>query len=165
MSDFSFKNRKFPIKLAPTFLLTASVSFLMSFFSIIFLQDNKDFLDLKNYDVEDIEYEFQTLLENSSFDEIVISTNEEEEEECQFFAQSGSFRTFSAATSQLEELRKIGYSPVIENVTSQNGFNYKVIVGPFANRSQTNNARENLRRLNMDSLEIKSCIKLTDEST
>tara|TARA_B100001248_G_scaffold157464_1_gene118549 strand:+ start:1215 stop:1709 length:495 start_codon:yes stop_codon:yes gene_type:complete len=164
MSDFSFKNKKFPIKLVPTFLLAASVSFLMSFFSIIFLQDNKDFLDLKNYDVEDIEYEFQTLLENSSFDEIVISTNKKEEE-CQFFAQSGSFRTFSAATSQLEELKKIGYSPVIENVTSQNGFNYKVIIGPFANRSQTNNARENLRRLNMDSLEIKSCIKLTDEST
>ena len=164
MSDFSFKNKKFPIKLAPTFLLAASISFLMSLSSIIFLQDNKDFLDLKNYDVEDIEYEFQTLLENSSFDEIVISTNEEEEE-CQFFAQSGSFRTFSAATSQLEELKKIGYSPVIENVTSQNGFNYKVIMGPFANRSQTNNARENLRRLNMDSLEIKSCIKLTDEST
>ena len=163
MSDFSFKNKKFPIKLVPTFLLAASVSFLMSFFSIIFLQDNKDFLDLKNYDVEDIEYEFQTLLENSSFDEIVISTNKEEEE-CQFFAQSGSFRTFSAATSQLEELKKIGYSPVIENVTSQNGFNYKVIIGPFANRSQTNNARENLRRLNMDSLEIKTCIKLTDES-
>ena len=163
MSDFSFKNKKFPIKLVPTFLLAASVSFLMSFFSIIFLQDNKDFLDLKNYDVEDIEYEFQTLLENSSFDEIVISTSEEEEE-CQFFAQSGSFRTFSAATSQLEELKKIGYSPVIENVTSQNVFNYKVIIGPFANRSQTNNARENLRRLNMDSLEIKSCIKLTDES-
>ena len=164
MSNFSFKNKKFPLKLAPTFLLAASVSFLMSFFSIIFLQDNKDFLDLKNYDVEDIEYEFQTLLENSSFDEIVISTNKEEEE-CQFFAQSGSFRTFSAATSQLEELKKIGYSPVIENVTSQNGFNYKVIVGPFANRSQTNNARENLRRHNMDSLEIKSCIKLTNEST
>ena len=164
MSDFSFKNKKFPIKLVPTFLLAASVSFLMSFFSIIFLQDNKDFLDLKNYDVEDIEYEFQTLLENSSFDEIVISTSEEEEE-CQFFAQSGSFRTFSAASSQLEELKKIGYSRVIENVTSQNGFNYKVVVGPFANRSQTNNARENLRRLNMDSLEIKSCIKLTDEST
>ena len=97
MSDFSFKNKKFPIKLVPTFLLAASVSFLMSFFSIIFLQDNKDFLDLKNYDVEDIEYEFQTLLENSSFDEIVISTNKEEEE-CQFFAQSGSFRTFSAAS-------------------------------------------------------------------
>ena len=164
MSDFSFKNKKFPIKLAPTFLLAASVSFLMSIFSIIILQDTKEFLDLENYDVEDIEYEFQTLLENSSFDEIVI-ISDVEQEECQFFAQSGSFRTFSAASSQYEELIKIGYNPVIENVTSQNGFNYKVIVGPFANRSQTNNARENLRRLNMDSLEIKSCIKLTDEST
>ena len=121
-------------------------------------------MDLKHYEVEEIEYEFQTLLENSSFDEIEFS-DDIEEEECQFFAQSGSFKTFSAASSQLEELKKIGFSPVIENVTSQNGFNYKVIVGPFANRSQTNNARENLRRLNMDSLEIKSCIKLTDGST
>lgn len=162
MSNFSFKNKKFPIKAAPTFLLAVSVSFLMSFFSIIFLQDTKEFLNLRDYDVEDIEYEFQTLLENSSFDEIAIIA-ESEEEKCQYFAQSGSFRTFTAASSQLEELKKIGYSPVIENVNSQNGFNYKVIVGPFDNRSQTNNARENLRRLNMDSLEIRSCIKLTNE--
>ncbi len=164
MSDFSFKNKKFPIKFIPTFLITISVSFMMTFLSIIFLQDTKEFLDLKQYEVEEIEYEFQTLLENSSFDEIEFS-DDIEEEECQFFAQSGSFKTFSAASSQLEELKKIGFSPVIENVTSQNGFNYKVIVGPFANRSQTNNARESLRRLNMDSLEIKSCIKLTDGTT
>tara|TARA_X000000950_G_scaffold218988_1_gene263714 strand:- start:21008 stop:21502 length:495 start_codon:yes stop_codon:yes gene_type:complete len=164
MSNFSFKNKKFPIKAAPTFLVAISVSFLMSFFSIIFLQDAKQFLDLKDYDVEDIEYEFQTLLENSSFDEIAIVA-ESDEEKCRYFAQSGSFRTFAAASSQLEELKKIGYSPVIENVNSQNGFNYKVIVGPFDNRSQTNNARENLRRLNMDSLEIRSCIKLTNEPT
>ena len=164
MSDFSFKNKKFPIKFIPTFLITISVSFMMTFLSIIFLQDTKEFLDLKQYEVEEIEYEFQTLLENSSFDEIEFSADIEEEE-CQFFAQSGSFKTFSAASSQLEELKKIGFSPVIENVTSQNGFNYKVIVGPFANRSQINNARESLRRLNMDSLEIKSCIKLTDGTT
>ena len=164
MSNFSFKNKKFPINLVPTFLLTVAVSFLMSFFSIIFLQDSKQFLDLKNYDVEDIEYEFQTLLENSSFDELII-IDEVEQEECEYFAQSGSFRTFAAASSQLEELKKIGYSTVIENVASQNGFNYKVVIGPFTNRSQTNNARENLRRLNMDSLEIKSCIKFTNEST
>ena len=164
MSDFSFKNKKFPIKFIPTFLITISVSFIMAFLSIIFLQDTKEFLDLKHYEVEEIEYEFQTLLENSSFGEIELGAVLEEEE-CQFFAQSGSFKTFSAASSQLEELKKIGYSPVIENVTSQNGFNYKVIVGPFANRSQTNNARESLRRLNMDSLEIKSCIKLTDGTT
>ena len=100
MSNFSFKNKKFPIKAAPTFLLAISVSFLMSFFSIIFLQDAKQFLDLKDYDVEDIEYEFQTLLENSSFDEIAVIANDEQEE-CQYFAQSGSFRTFAAASSQI----------------------------------------------------------------
>ena len=164
MSDFSFKNKKFPIKLVPTLLVASAVSFMMSFLSIIFLQDVKEFLDLKNYDVEDIEYEFQTLLENSSFDEIVI-IDDTEQEKCLYYAQSGSFKTFAAASSQLKELEKIGYEPVIENVTSQNGFNYKVIVGPFDNRSQTNNARENLRRLNMDSLEIRSCIKLTNEPT
>ena len=163
MSDFSFKNKKFPIKLAPTFLLAASVSFLMSFFSIIFLQDNKDFLDLKNYDVEDIEYEFQTLLENSSFDEIVISTNEEEEE-CQFFAQSGSFKTYEAAQSQIVQLGKIGYEAFPEKVRSSNDFNYRVRVGPFENRSAMNNAREDFRRLNMDSMEIKYCKKISDDS-
>ena len=70
MSDFSFKNKKFPIKFIPTFLVTVSVSSTMTFLSIIFLQDAKEFLDLKQYEVEEIEYEFQTLLENSSFDEI-----------------------------------------------------------------------------------------------
>ena len=64
------------------------------------------------------------------------------------------------AQSQFKELEKIGYFPVIENVNSKNGYNYIVIVGPFENRSQTNNARENLRRLNMDSLEKMSCKKI-----
>ena len=49
MSDFSFKNKKFPIKFIPTFLITISVSFMMTFLSIIFLQDTKEFLDLKQY--------------------------------------------------------------------------------------------------------------------
>ncbi len=79
---------------------------------------------------------------------------------CEYFAQSGSFRTLKAAQSQLKELEKIGYIPVIDNVSSKNGYNYIVIVGPFENRSQTNNARENLRRLNMDSLEKRSCKKI-----
>ena len=90
MSDFSFKNKKFPIKLVPTLLVASAVSFMMSFLSIIFLQDVKEFLDLKNYDVEDIEYEFQTLLENSSFDEIAI-VDDIEQEKCVYYAQSGSF--------------------------------------------------------------------------
>ena len=86
------------------------------------------------------------------------------EEECRYFAQSGSFRSYEAAMSQVEQLQNIDYTAEVENVSSANGFNYKVIVGPFENRSQTNNAREVLRRFNMDSLEIRSCIKINNES-
>tara|TARA_B100000965_G_scaffold396610_1_gene411801 strand:+ start:17 stop:508 length:492 start_codon:yes stop_codon:yes gene_type:complete len=163
MSNFSFKNKKFPIKAIPTISLAILISFLVSTFSIFFLKDNKDFLDLNSFSVEDIDYEFQTILEESRFDEIEVIA-ERSDEICEYFAQSGSFRTFNAAQSQYKELEKIGYVPVIENVTSQNGYNYIVVVGPFANRSQTNNARENLRRLNMDSLEKRTCKKIQNES-
>ena len=163
MSNFSFKNKKFPIKAIPTVSLAILISFLVSTFSIFFLKDNKDFLDLNSFSVEDIDYEFQTILEESRFDEIEVIA-ERSDEICEYFAQSGSFRTFSAAQSQYKELEKIGYVPVIENVTSQNGYNYIVVVGPFENRSQTNNARENLRRLNMDSLEKRTCKKIQNES-
>ena len=50
----------------------------------------------------------------------------------------------------------------VENVKSVNDFNYIVVVGPFQNRSQTNNAREDFRRLNMDSLPPK-CREINDE--
>ena len=163
MSNFSFKNKKFPIKAIPTVSLAILISFLVSTFSIFFLKDNKDFLDLNSFSVEDIDYEFQTILEESRFDEIEVIA-ERSDEICEYFAQSGSFRTFNAAQSQYKELEKIGYVPVIENVTSQNGYNYIVVVGPFKNRSQTNNARENLRRLNMDSLEKRTCKKIQNES-
>ena len=162
MSNFSFKNKKFPIKAIPTVSLAILISFLVSTFSIFFLKDNKDFLDLNSFSVEDIDYEFQTILEESRFDEIEVIA-ERSDEICEYFAQSGSFRTFNAAQSQYKELEKIGYVPVIENVTSQNGYNYIVVVGPFENRSQTNNARENLRRLNMDSLEKRTCKKIQNE--
>ena len=163
MSNFSFKNKKFPIKAIPTVSLAILISFLVSTFSIFFLKDNKEFLDLNSFSVEDIDYEFQTILEESRFDEIEVIA-ERSDEICEYFAQSGSFRTFNAAQSQYKELEKIGYVPVIENVTSQNGYNYIVVVGPFENRSQTNNARENLRRLNMDSLEKRTCKKIQNES-
>ena len=158
MSNFSFKNKKFPLKAIPTVALAVVVSFFISTLSIMFLKDTKDFLNLDSFNVLDIDYEFQTILEDSSFDNLEIIADDSGEI-CQFYAQSGSFKTYKAAQSQFKELEKIGYNTVIENVNSQNGYNYKVVVGPFENRSQTNNARENLRRLNMDSLELKSCKK------
>ena len=68
MSSFSFKNKKFPIKAIPTIIVAIFVSFSVTAFSIIFLKDSKDFLNLEDFNVEDINYEFQTILEESLFD-------------------------------------------------------------------------------------------------
>ena len=110
-----------------------------------------------------LNYEFQTVLENDSFEEINF-INESSNEICEFFAQSGSFKTFEAAQSQIVQLGKIGYEAFPEKVRSSNDFNYRVRVGPFENRSAMNNAREDFRRLNMDSMEIKYCKKISDDS-
>ena len=61
-----------------------------------------------------------------------------------------------------DRLERINYVAKVENVKSVNDFNYIVVVGPFQNRSQTNNAREDFRRLNMDSLPPK-CREINDE--
>ena len=128
-----------------------------------FLDDDEKFLNLNEFEVQEVEFEFQIILEEDSFnnlDEIEVVL----EEECMYFAQSGSFQSYEAAMSQVKQLQNIDFTAEVENVSSANGFNYKVIVGPFENRSQTNNAREVLRRFNMDSLEIRSCIKINNES-
>ncbi len=163
MADISYKNKKFPLKAVPTISLAFIVAAISSISVMYFLDDDENFLDLNEFEVQEIEYEFQTILEEDSFNnldiiEVVL------EEECKYFAQSGSFRSYEAAMSQVEQLQNIDYTAEVENVSSANGFNYKVIVGPFENRSQTNNAREVLRRFNMDSLEIRSCIKINNES-
>ena len=88
----------------------------MSFFSIIFLQDAKQFLDLNDYDVEDIEYEFKPL-ENSSFDEIAVIANDEQKNVNILL----NLEVSQCLQQIVLEIQKIGYTPVIENVTSQNG--------------------------------------------
>ena len=65
---------------------------------------------------------------------------------------------------EIVQLGKIGYEAFPEKVRSSNDFNYRVRVGPFENRSAMNNAREDFRRLNMDSMEIKYCKKISDDS-
>lgn len=163
MAGISYKNKKFPLKAIPTILLTILTSALCSFLVMIFLDDTEYFLDLDAFEAKEIKYEFQTILEDDSFNNLEI-TESFFEQECLFFAQSGSFRTLSAASSQVDQLTEMGYEAVVENVVSANDYNFIVVVGPFENRSQTNNAREVLRRFNMDSLEIMSCVKINDKS-
>jgi DNA-directed RNA polymerase beta' subunit len=163
MAGFSYKNKKFPLKAVPTVLVTVLTSFTVTIMANILLQDKPDFLDLSLFESEEIEYEFQTILETNNFEDLE-SLELKAIEECEYYAQSGSFRTEKAAQSQVDQLSKLGYEAAIENVNSSNGYNFKVIVGPFENRSQTNNAREIFRQLNMDSIEIPVCTKIENES-
>ena len=152
MARIDYKSNKFPLKLAPTLFVTAVATFTMSLLVIFVLDGRKDYLDLSKFKVQEINYEFQNLY---------IKYLKEISE---FFAQSGSFKTYEAAQSQIVQLGKIGYEAFPEKVRSSNDFNYRVRVGPFENRSAMNNAREDFRRLNMDSMEIKYCKKISDDS-
>ena len=163
MAGFSYKNKKFPLKAVPTVLITILTSFTVTIGANILLQDNSTFLDLSLFESEEIIYEFQTILETDNFEDLE-RLELKDIEQCEYYAQSGSFRTEKAAQSQVDQLSNLGYEATIENVKSSNGYNFKVIVGPFENRSQTNNAREIFRQLNMDSIEISACTKIENGS-
>ena len=96
MADISYKNKKFPLKAVPTISLAFIVAAISSISVMYFLDDDENFLDLNEFEVQEIEYEFQTILEEDSFNnldivEVVL------EEECRYFAQSGSFRSYEAS--------------------------------------------------------------------
>ena len=112
---------------------------------------------LEDFNLLDVDYEFQTILEDDVFEEIVYETSGLEDN-CQFFVQSGSFKSQQAAESQVLQLQKINYEAKVENVNSVNNFNYIVVVGPFKNRSQTNNAREDFRRHSLLSINCKAVV-------
>ena len=163
MARIDYISNKFPLKLAPTLFITVVATFTMSLLVIFVLDGKKDYLDLSKFKVQEISYEFQTILENDSFENISF-VKDSPNEICEFFVQSGSFKTFEAAQSQVVQLNKIDYEAFPEKVRSSNDFNYRVKVGPFENRSAMNNAKEDFRRLNMDSITIKNCKKISDVS-
>ena len=151
MANISYQNKKFPLKIKTTLIVVAVIVFIIQIMAIFFLKDEKEFSDLEKFNSPDIELEFQTILEEDVFQTIDYS-EDKSIGDCEYFVQSGSFKSRQAAESQVKQLERINYIANVENVKSVNDFNYIVVVGPFQNRSQTNNAREDFRRLNMDSL-------------
>jgi len=161
MANISYQNKKFPLKIKTVIIVITEIIFIVLVMAFFLLKDEGEFLDLDRFDSSDIEFEFQSILEEDLF-----ATIDELEEisliDCEYFVQSGSFKSQQAAESQVKQLERINYVAKVENVESANNFNYIVVVGPFKNRSQTNNAREDFRRLNMDSLPPK-CREINDE--
>lgn len=154
MANISYKNKKFPVKAIPTVGTAFLIALIISSVAWFVLRDDVKFKDLNAYQINEIDYEFQQVLEQGGLDELKIQLRNEI---CQYYAQSGSFRSEAAASSQVSQLNTLGYEASVENVKSRNGYNFKVIVGPFETKSATNNAQEILRQQRMDSIEIKSC--------
>ena len=66
---------------------------------------------------------FKKILESENY-EIRELGLEAISQKCNYYAQSGSFRTEKAAQSQVDQLLKVGYQGSIENVNSSNGYNF-----------------------------------------
>ena len=161
MANISYQNRKFPLKIKTAIIVITGIIFIALIIAFFLLKDEKEFSDLDRFNSPDIEFEFQSILEEDLF-ATIDELDESSLPNCEYFVQSGSFKSQEAAESQVTQLERINYVAKVENVESANNFNYIVVVGPFKNRSQTNNAREDFRRLNMDSLPPK-CREINNE--
>ena len=106
MANISYKNTKFPLKIGSTLIITIGITLLVIALATILLKDEKEFSNLEDFNLLDVDYEFQTILEDDVFEEIDYQTSELEDN-CQFFVQSGSFKSQQAAQSQVLQLQKI----------------------------------------------------------
>ena len=106
MASFSYKDKKFPLKAVPTFLVTAITAVSLTVLINYILQNDTEQLNLSAFDSQEIAYEFQTILESTDFD-VLDTKTDVYEEQCLYYAQSGSFRTEKAAQSQVDQLSKL----------------------------------------------------------
>ena len=68
MANFSFKSKKFPLKAVPTVVISFMIGFLIVYVSSLYLREDLSQLDLKQFELEELDYKFQTILENKSYE-------------------------------------------------------------------------------------------------
>ena len=68
MANISFKNKKFPIKAVPTVGIALLVACAIVFLSEFFLRDNVRQLNLSDFELNEIDYEFQKILESENYE-------------------------------------------------------------------------------------------------
>ena len=107
MANISYRNKKFPIKAIPTVGISFLIALTISSVAWFILKDDVEFKDLNAYQIEEIDYEFQQILEQGGLDKLEIQLRNEI---CQYYAQSGSFRSKAAASSQVSQLSSLGYN-------------------------------------------------------
>lgn len=147
-----------PLKIKHLFFITG-MSALLLFASNIILQT--DVINIKGgIDNPKIvllypnELEKDTVLIN--FEGIVV------EEDCEYFIQIESYGKRVYAQEQLSSLLSLGLESYIEKTFSSSQPDrplFKVMSGPYLNKSEVNNARELLIKNNRQPLILKKCTK------
>ena len=68
MANISFNNKKFPIKAVPTVGIAILVACAIVFLSEFFLRDSVRQLNLSDFELNEIDYEFQKILESENYE-------------------------------------------------------------------------------------------------
>ena len=85
-----------------------------------------------------------------------------EEATCESYLQIETYGKKIFAEETLEKMKKLGFEPYLEEVTSKNydGILFRVMIGPMQSISDTNNAREALIRADFLPLLRTKCVQI-----
>ena len=135
-------------------------------FPVIFLVGSGLFFNTESkiYIVEKTENDITFTFEQDLKDEKIYLELEKiyEEATCESYLQIETYGKKIFAEETLEKMKKFGFEPYLEEVTSKNydGILFRVMIGPMQSISDTNNAREALIRADFLPLLRTKCIQI-----
>ena len=135
-------------------------------FPVVFLMGSGLFFNTESeiYIVEKTENDITFTFEQDLKDEKIYLELERiyEEATCESYLQIETYGKKIFAEETLEKMKKFGFEPYLEEVTSKNydGILFRVMIGPMQSISDTNNAREALIRADFLPLLRTKCIQI-----
>jgi len=135
-------------------------------FPVVFLMGSGLFFNTESkiYIVEKTENDITFTFEQDLKDEKIYLELERiyEEATCESYLQIETYGKKIFAEETLEKMKKFGFEPYLEEVTSKNydGILFRVMIGPMQSISDTNNAREALIRADFLPLLRTKCVQI-----
>ena len=135
-------------------------------FPVVFLMGSGLFFNTESeiYIVEKTENDITFTFEQDLKDEKIYLELERiyEEATCESYLQIETYGKKIFAEETLKKMKKLGFEPYLEEVTSKNydGILFRVMIGPMQSISDTNNAREALIRADFLPLLRTKCVQI-----
>ena len=123
---------------------------------------NKENENIETINTEEITFDFPTILEERTVEEVTekIYPETQLEEITKYIIQVGSFKNFKSADAQKAKLAFSGLSAYIQktNIIGK-GISFRVFVGPFKNKEKKDAVKKILAGNNIDSITIEQKIE------